>query len=119
MPRMTDNDLISRSALAAALEEDSALMAQRAKNADAGFLAVQAGITLAMAALNAAPTIDPVRHARWEAVNEHCNHASVFRCSGRDGCGASVDYGHYTRFCDYEWCPNCGARMDEEVQDEQ
>lgn len=61
-----------------------------------------------------APTIDPVRHASWEAVNERCNHAAVFRCSGRDGCGASVDYGHYTRFCDYEWCPNCGARMDGE-----
>jgi hypothetical protein len=66
--------------------------------------------------IDAAPTIDPVRHARWEAVNEHCNHAAVFRCSGRDGCGASVDYGHYTRFCDYDWCPNCGARMDEEEE---
>jgi len=112
---MIDDDLISRSALAAALEEDSALMAQRAQNTDAGFLAVQAGITLAMAALNAAPTIDPVRHGRWEPINEYCNHAKEFCCSGRDGCRASVWLGDYTRSCDYDYCPYCGCRMDEEV----
>ena len=66
--------------------------------------------------LDAAPTIDTERHASWKPVNESCNHAKEFRCSGKDGCGASVDYGHYTRFCDYEWCPYCGARMNAEEE---
>lgn len=55
------DDLISRSALAASLQEDSDLMAQRARSTDAGFLAVGAGITLAMAALEAAPTVSAVQ----------------------------------------------------------
>lgn len=45
---------------------------------------------------------------RWIAVNECCNHAKEFRCSA---CGETVDYGNYTRNCDYDSCPNCCADM--------
>lgn len=52
--------LIDAEALQRVLEEDSALMAQRAKTTDVGFLAVGAGITLAIAAIDAAPTVEAV-----------------------------------------------------------
>lgn len=56
------------------------------------------------------PTIDaaPVRRGEWEMVDEHCNHAHEFRCTQ---CERSVFYDHYTRRCDYDFCPNCGADM--------
>lgn len=60
-------------------------------------------------------TIDPVRHGRWEPINEYCNHAKEFCCSGRDGCRTSVWLGDYTRSCDYDYCPYCGCKMDEEA----
>ena len=64
--------------------------------------------------VRAAPSVDaePVKHAYWLPYNVYCNHAKLFQCAGLDGCGCYVSYGHYTRFCDYEFCPNCGARMD-------
>lgn len=65
--------------------------------------------------VNAAPTVDPERHGWWAPENITCNHAKEFRCSGDEGCGRVVEYDHYTRFCDYDYCPNCGAKMDQEV----
>lgn len=68
-----------------------------------------------MRLIDTAPTIDaePVRHGRWlpEAV------------SGYDG--VNVVYARPCSECGYEerrfvkrYCPNCGAKMDLEVQDE-
>ena len=61
------------------------------------------------------PTVDaePVRHGYWIAVDEYCGHAKEFKCSV---CENTVEYGHYTRTCDYDYCPNCGAKMDAEVE---
>lgn len=50
-----------------------------------------------------------VRHGRWSSVNEYCNHADQFSCSE---CNGLVFYNYYTRSCDYEYCPNCGCKMD-------
>lgn len=57
------------------------------------------------------PTIEaePVRHGEWTPINLYCNHAREFKCSA---CGESVYYDHDTRFCEYDFCPNCGAKMD-------
>lgn len=61
-----------------------------------------------------APTIEPeyvkLIHGKWTPVNIYCNHAREFKCSA---CGESVYYDHDTRFCEYDFCPNCGACMDE------
>lgn len=58
-----------------------------------------------------APTLDyaPVRHGEWERMDEYCNHSKEFKCTA---CKQSVFYDHFTRFCEYEYCPNCGALMD-------
>ena len=67
-----------------------------------------------------APTLDvaPVRHAYWVPCNVYCNHAQEFKCSGKDGCGMSTYYDHYTRYCDYDYCPHCGAKMDAGQEDD-
>ena len=61
-----------------------------------------------------APTVDavPVVHGRWERMEEYCNHAKTFRCTA---CKSTVEYPHFTRFCEYDYCPDCGAKMDEEA----
>lgn len=51
---------------------------------------------------------EPVRHGEWTPINLYCNHAREFKCSS---CGESVYYDYYTRFCEYDFCPNCGAKM--------
>lgn len=58
-----------------------------------------------------APSINavPVVHARWERMDEYCNHAREFKCTA---CKRSVHYDYFTRSCDYDFCPNCGAKMD-------
>lgn len=48
------------------------------------------------------------RRGEWEMVDEYCRHAKEFRCTA---CGAPAYYDHYTRSCDYDFCPNCGADM--------
>ena len=54
--------------------------------------------------------VAPVRHGRWEQ-------APIFY--GEDGspCIADVctECGAYGDYADFKYCPNCGARMDEEV----
>lgn len=57
-----------------------------------------------------AADVEPVRHGQWVSVDEYCGHAHEFKCTA---CGLSLFYDNYTRFCEYEYCPNCGAKMDE------
>lgn len=53
-------ELIDRGAAMKCLEELDALMKHRAETEDKGFLAVQAGITLASCEIEALPTVDAV-----------------------------------------------------------
>ena len=68
--------------------------------------------TAIRAMIDVAPTVDaePVRHGHWIMADEYCNHAKEFQCSA---CGNTVEYDYYTRFCEYDFCPHCGAKMDE------
>jgi hypothetical protein len=59
---------------------------------------------VAMAVENA-PTIDPVRHGRWEVID-----AEEPR---RYGCSECKRLSWYME----NYCPNCGAKMDEEEND--
>ena len=55
-----------------------------------------------------AADVEPVRHGRWKLIGaDKRSSGSVWKCTGRDGCGRIYPYK-----CDF--CPNCGARMDEE-----
>lgn len=62
--------------------------------------------------LNHAPTVDavPVRHGKWENDG-----IGVLRCSE---CNEQAPWKYGMDYIDYRWkanyCPNCGARMDEE-----
>lgn len=73
---------------------------------------LEEGLSDAIDIITDIPTVQdvaPVVHGRWDAVGEYCNHAHEFKCTA---CGLSIFYDHYTRFCEYDYCPNCGAKMD-------
>ena len=55
-----------------------------------------------------APTIDavPVRHGRW--VQQPLNGTHIWRCSKCETLGSPQ----------WNYCPKCGVRMDEEVKNE-
>lgn len=59
------------------------------------------------------PAVDaaPVAHGWWEWREDYRNYAKTFRCSA---CKSEIEMPYYTRGCDYDFCPNCGARMDKE-----
>jgi len=105
--------LIDAEALQRVLEEDSALMAQRAKTTDAGFLAVGAGITLAIAAIDAAPTVEvePVRRAYWiERGIDDNNNVDCY-------CSACLAGDSHAKSVSVPYCWKCGARMDAQRED--
>ena len=55
--------------------------------------------------IDAAPTIDPVRHGRWEMDSDR---PDTIICTD---CDAGFDvWKHESK--DFRFCPNCGARMD-------
>lgn len=54
------------------------------------------------------PTVDPVKHGRWTKIGHIENTWLVSKCSE---CGyQTIDAGNY--------CPNCGARMDLNLENE-
>lgn len=55
--------------------------------------------------------VAPVVHGRWEYIPQTLNTLSQFRCPfcGWWSLDPSIDGA-------YNYCPNCGAKMDEEVQ---
>ena len=59
-----------------------------------------------------APTIDaePIRHGHWIPVNPDMYRAEYFECSV---CGMYSRDGLFRKELGYEYCPNCGAKMDE------
>lgn len=59
-------------------------------------------------------TIDavPVAHGHWESINaDDSGYAAIYRCSV---CKRGISIGYYDAYCDYEYCPRCGAKMNEE-----
>lgn len=64
-------------------------------------------------AIDESPTIDaePVRHGKWE-VHEAFGYMDM-TCSV---CGWLYEY-NFGLEREYKFCPHCGARMDEEVTD--
>lgn len=52
------------------------------------------------------PTIDPVRHGRWEYIEDE--YIDVCKCSE---CGV-IEYFN-KGWEKFNFCPNCGARMEE------
>lgn len=61
------------------------------------------GLRIAETIVNDAPTIDPVKHGRWETFN---NAYGVSYCSL---CSKAI-FNHTTPYCE-----KCGAKMDKEV----
>ena len=65
--------------------------------------------------INNAPTVEvvPVRHAKWTRENNY----GTWKCSE---CGCKVQRANPLKgnIWNYNYCPNCGARMDEERKEE-
>lgn len=63
-------------------------------------------------ALSKVPTIDaePVRHGKWIPISSNKKWIDVSKCSV---CGKQ--YSLYP--LDYDYCPACGSRMDEDERD--
>ena len=85
-------DLISRSALLEEFKEPGFLMSAIIRHT-----------------IGKAPAVDaePVRHARWLPTSDD----NKKRCSGCDIIHLIAQYPHGQA----NWCPNCGAKMDAEV----
>ena len=109
-----NNDLISRSALLADLQE---YLNQEVQE-DMSFTDTGEGIDLAMERVKDAPAVDagPVRHGRWDA----------FGVRRKDAKGRNrIEYMfNACTLCENPavkrtaFCPNCGAKMDAEVHDD-
>lgn len=68
------------------------------------------GLRIAIFELHKMPTIDPVKHGRWETEVRTIQGYKIpfFACSN---CGKNAVE-------EYRYCPNCGARMMEGEEDE-
>lgn len=100
------NDLISRSAL---LVVPNVCKVTEYDESGCGI----SYLAVSVAAIEAAPAVDaePVRHGRWKNGNNRPFTYFLHLCSacGKDAyfCGNG---------CNYNYCPNCGAKMDAEVE---
>lgn len=58
--------------------------------------------------------VAPVRHGRWI----ECTSSPHWKCS-MCGMKASIWFDEFDEICEWlsDYCPNCGARMDEEVKE--
>ena len=64
------------------------------------------------------PTVDaePVRHGKWISTEKLYGYENVIRRKGIvcSACDAEFLVSDYHFIEDFRYCPNCGARMDEE-----
>lgn len=74
-------------------------------------------ITEAIKLVSRAPTVDAesvVRHEHWSKENTR-EKSYLFKCSN---CNKMAYYCGGNGICAYNWCPNCGAKMDAEEENE-
>ena len=68
------------------------------------------------AIVECAPTVDPVKHGHWE-VNPHDRAYDICSVCGigskRREYGTNPDGNEYVTEWSWDYCPNCGSRMDE------
>ncbi len=55
--------------------------------------------------------VEPVRHGEWERTDDDWDSLSTFRCSvcGEEWC---FEIDEDLQLLNYNYCPNCGAKMD-------
>lgn len=71
-----------------------------------------AGVCHSINAVDRMPTTDQVKHGHWIPVHANSmGYAEAYMCSC---CEKRVYLAFYDTECDYEYCPHCGAKMDEE-----
>lgn len=51
-----------------------------------------------------------VKHGKWIAQDPCRGYSETYKCSA---CEEIVTLNTFTRGCSYEYCPECGAKMDE------
>ena len=68
-----------------------------------------------IAEINKMPTIDPVKRGRWLAVKLLDDEADFGEVDGAQcsECGGAYDSGYWAKTY-FEYCPYCGAKMDDE-----
>ena len=53
----------------------------------------------------------PVVHGHWRSIDaDERDYAIEFECSV---CQRDIELSYYDTDCDYDFCPHCGARMDD------
>lgn len=58
--------------------------------------------------------VQEVRRGRWEAIDRDCRgYAITYECSS---CKQLITLPYPMKWMDYDYCPNCGAKMDEEEE---
>lgn len=79
------------------------------------YIAFLKGAIAAEEMIKNAPTLDyePVVHAHWIEGFDHKHLFGWCRCSA---CGRGIVHDFLGRFQKSRRCPNCGAKMDEEVK---
>lgn len=89
-----------------------------------GVFPIKIGFNVIAKVINEAPTVDaePVRHSKWviksnfdEKVNRNYQH---ILCSECRTCVAYDWEGKLRTALNYKYCPTCGAKIDEECDDE-
>ncbi len=100
------NDLISRKALLEAFSADT----QHVRCWDVDLY------DLMVAEIEDAPTVNaaPVRHGEWTVIDDDWNEETIYQCSVCKEEFVTIDETPAKNYWNY--CPNCGAKMDLEVR---
>ena len=63
----------------------------------------------------AAADVAPVRHGQWLYSYETISDVKIYICSE---CRSEIAIDKYDNIEEYNYCPHCGAKMDEKERDE-
>ena len=66
--------------------------------------------------LDRIPTVDPMKHGRWEereVIEQEVSNIEDWQSARCSVCGKYHTTPYLYGFNDYPYCPNCGAKMDE------